>query len=220
MNVARTRSATLLVFLVLPLACFASPTWAQSPANPPAAVPVAAGPVAHFILVAKFERPLSSRTLKAGDSLTAKTAKAATLPDGTHVPKGSHLVAKVIAVRTGQPGQDSTLLAFRFESAQVKGRADIPVHGEVVAIGPELTRELGLGTSVLGRGGIAGYSGVDPKAALGATDEGDETSIPPGSTLKGVTLGVQKEDSAIAILQSSRKDITLTPDTVVRIELK
>jgi len=220
MNVARTGDAARLVSLVLAFACFAPAAWTQSPANPPAAVPVATAPVPHFILVAKFEKPFSSRKLKTGDWLTAKTVKAATLPDGTSLPKGSHLIAKVIVLGLDRLGKDSTLLAFRFESAQVKGRADIPIHGEVVAIGPELTRELGLGTSVLGRGGIAGYSGVDPKASLGATDAGDETGIAPGSTLKGVTLGVQKEDSAIAILQSSRKDITLTPDTVVRIELK
>jgi hypothetical protein len=210
------RGSTLAVLLLAAIFPF---TAAQAPANPPS-VPIAAAPAPHFLLVAKFERPLSSSKLKAGDPLTARTAKAAKLPDGTLVPKGSHLIAKVIAVRSEQPGQNSTLLAFRFESAQVKGHADIPIHGEVVAIGPELSRELGLGTSVLGRGGIAGYSGVDPNAALGATDEGDETAIPPGSTLKGVTLGVQNKDSAIAVLQSSRKDITLTPDTVVRIELK
>jgi len=209
--------STLAVLLLAAISPFAA---AQTPANPPAAVPVATAPVQHFILVAKFERPLSSSKLKAGDSLTARTVKPATLPDGTHLPKGSHLVARIIAVRTGQPGQDSTLLAFRFESALAKGHPDIPIHGEVVAIGPELSRELGLGTSVLGRGGIAGYSGVDPKASLGATDEGDETGIPPGSTLKGVTLGVHKEDSVTAVLESSRKDITLTQDTVVRIELK
>ncbi len=194
--------------------------WPQTAANQPAAPPVASTPPAHFQLAARFDRPLSSHKLKAGDTLTAKTAKAATLPDGTHLPKGAHLVAKVIAVRTGQPGKDSTLLAFRFESAQAKGHADIPIHGEVVAIGPALDRHLGLGTSVLGRGGPAGYSGVDSAAALGSTDPDDETAIAAGSTLKGVNLGVQKEDSSITVLQSSRNDITLTPDIVVRIELK
>jgi hypothetical protein len=211
---------TVAFFAVLLLAAISSFSAAQSTANPPAAVPVAGAPSPHSVLVAKFERPFSSSKLKAGDSLTARTAKPATLPDGTSLPKGSHLIAKVIAVRIGQQGPDPALLAFRFEWARVKGRADIPIHGEVVAIGPELTRELGLGTSVLGRGGIAGYSGVDPKAALGDNDAREETDIPAGSTVKGVTLGVHKEDSVTAVLESARKDITLTTDTVVRIELK
>jgi hypothetical protein len=219
MHVARIRSATYLLSLVLSFSCAVCAAWSQTTADPPAGAPAAA-PVPPFVLVAKFERTVSSRSLKAGDTLMARTAKAATLPDSNFVPKGSRLIAKVVAVRTGHPGQDAALLAFRFERAQVKGHADLPIHGEVVAIGPEVPRELGLGTSVLGRGGIAGYSGVDPAAALGAAGAADETTIPQGSTLKGVTLGVQKEDAVTAVLQSSRKDVTLAPDTVVRIELK
>ena len=80
MNDARK---TVAFFAVLLLAAISSFSAAQSTANPPAAVPVAGAPSPHSVLVAKFERPFSSSKLKAGDSLTARTAKPATLPDGT-----------------------------------------------------------------------------------------------------------------------------------------
>ena len=159
----------------------------------------AAGPV----LVAKIAANISTKNAKVGDAVIAKTVKPGKLTDGTDLPKGSKLTGKVESVQSKKSGDGgNSLLTFRFDSAEVKGGAVVPIQGMVVAIGPEIVVS-GAGPAV----------GVVPTAP---TEEGD---IPMGSTLEGVALGRHSGSEWSTVMQGIHKDIGLDTNVVVKVQL-
>ncbi len=137
---------------------------AQEAASAPQPAPTAAGPV----LIAKIVGAISTRKAKVGDTLTAKTVGNYKLADGSEVPKGSKLVAKVTLATSKKDGNGTAILSFRFDQVEMKGGSTVPIHGFVTAIGPALptgTGGIGQG-SVLGRSGQGSSTGIDPGTGL------------------------------------------------------
>jgi hypothetical protein len=216
-NWCKAISKTLAIPAIL-LTFFPSPGHAQNAA--PATAAVSAQPAAP-VLVAKINGSLSTKNAKVGDVLTAKTLKAWKLADGTDLPKGSKLIAKVAAVQSKQAGNGNSMLTFRIDQAEVKGGAAVPVHAMVVAIGPSLGPEQSIGAnSVLGRNGVGSDSGLDPNTGVGKVGAMNEDDIPLGSTLEGVALGRHLDADWTAALQGVKRDIQLDSDVLIKVQFK
>jgi hypothetical protein len=113
------------------------------------------------------------------------------------------------------------MLTFRFDQAEVKGGSPLSIHGLVVAIGPSLGPQNGLGAnSVMGRGGVGSTVGLDPNAGLGKAAARDEDDIPLGSTLEAVGLGRHLDADWTTALQGIRRDIQLDGDVLIKVEFK
>jgi hypothetical protein len=192
--------------------------WAQGAAPAPAAIPAPATP----LLVAKIAASLSTRNAKVGDSIIAKTLKPWKLADGTDLPKGSKLVGKVSAAQSKKAGNGNSTLAFRFDEAEVKAGAAVPIRGFVVAIGPSLSpKDIGFGPgSAMNRGGQGSTPGIDPNTGLGKTGAKDEDDIPLGSTLQDVALGRHMDADWTTALKGIKTDIDLDSDVVIKVQLK
>jgi hypothetical protein len=195
----------------------------QSPAAS-AAVPGVAAPAglpAGPVLLAKISSTLNTKNAKAGDLLTAKTLRNLKLADGTELPKGSKLVAKVTSVLSKKAGDGNSLLSFRFDEVDVKGGAAMPIHGMVVAIGPELSPKESIGAnSVVGRGGVGSTPGLDPSAGMGKVGARDEDDIAMGSTLEGVALGRHKDADWTTALRGIRTEVDLDSSVVIKLQIR
>jgi len=208
--------SVVLTALALVLAFFPVETHGQT-AAPPAVAQQTAGPV----LVARIANNLNSKNAKVGDVLTAKTLKPLKLSDGTDLPKGSKLVAKVTAVQSKQAGNGTSMLTFRFDQAEVKGGSPLSIQGVFVPLGPRLGPKMVFGQNwVLGGGGVGSTVGLDPNAGLGKAAARDEDDIPLGSTLEAVGLGRHLDADWTTALQGIRRDIQLDGDVLIKVEFK
>lgn len=185
------------------------------------------------VIVAKFEKTLDTKNAKEGDPVTVKTLKSVKLVDGTTLPKGSKLTAKVITVQSKKAGNGNSMLTFRFDDAQANGGAAMQLHGQVIAIGPSMAPGDDLGPhSVMSRSssassdpantgkGFGSTNGLNPGAGMGKTGAKDEDDIAPGSTLEGVALGVHKDADWTTALQGIKRDIRLDSDIIVKVQVK
>jgi hypothetical protein len=191
--------------------------------NAPAEIPQATKPAdARPTLVARIEGVLSTKNAKAGDHLTAKTLKSWKLADGTDIPKGSKLVADVTFAQSKAAGNGNSLLAFRFDKAEVKGGGTVPIHGLVVAIGPDLGPKESIGAnSVMGRGGVGSTAGLDPSIGVGKPPGArDEFDIPLGSTLPEVKVGRPLNADWTTALRGTKEDIWLDSDVLIKVDFK
>jgi hypothetical protein len=180
------------------------------------------------VIIAKFTKLVTTKNLKPGDVIDAKTVRPVKLTDGTEIPKGSTLIAKVTMVKSKAENGGNSMLAFRIDNAELKGGQLVPIHGMVVAIGPSLAPKSGLGPgSVMMRGGAgsgdpSGGGGAinDPSNGLGKAGAMDEYNISLGSTLEGVGLGVHKDADWTTPLEGIKRDILLDSDVVIKVQLK
>jgi hypothetical protein len=187
------------------------------------------------VLVAKISANLSTKNAKVGDSITGKVARAYKMPDGTEIPRGSKIVGKVDIVQSKKAGNGDSMLSFRLDQIEVKGRAPVPVHGIVVAIGPSMAPKVGLGgNSVMSRNvnaqsgtgvtaagqGTGSSSGMDPGIGLGSQGARDENDIAMGSTMPGVALGRHLDTDWTTVLKGVHTDIDLDSDVVIKVQLK
>ncbi len=199
-------------------------------ASPVLGMAQAAAPAApnQPVIVAKFTKLVSTKNLKPGDVIDAKTLRPVKLADGTNIPKGSTLIAKVTVAKSKAENNGNSILAFRIDNAELKGGQLVPIHGMVIAIGPTLAPKAGLGpTSVISRGGPGagdpsggGGAGLDPSAGMGRAGAMDELNIPIGSTLEGVGLGVHKDADWTTPLEGFKCEIQLDSDVVIKVQLK
>jgi hypothetical protein len=203
------------------LAAIAAVVFSPMLARAQNAAPAAAQP-AGPVLEAKFAASLSSKNAKVGETLTAKTLKAWKLADGSELPKGTKLVAKVTSVKSKKEGNGDSILTFRFDTALLKGGSTIPIHGFVIAIGPSLSpKDAGFGpASVMGRGGQGSTPGLDPNTGLGKPGARDEDDIALGSTLPGVALGRHLDADWTTALEGVKQDIDLDSDVIIKVQLK
>lgn len=186
------------------------------------------------VVEAKFEKSVDTRSAKVQDTITAKTLRTYKLPDGTDLPKGSKLMGKITEVQSKKDGNGNSSLTFRFDTAQVKGKAEVPIHGLVVAIGPSMAPKGDLGPhSVLSRSastsndtsdagrGVGSTPGLDPGVGMGGKPGSkDEDDIAMGSTLEGVALGVHKDADWTTALKGFKCDVKLDGDVDIKVQLK
>jgi len=161
-----------------------------------------------IVLVAKFAANLNTKSAKVGDAVSAKITKAVKLKDGTNVPKGAKLDGKVTTVDSVQSGSGTSSLAIKFDQVEVKGAAAIPIQGLIVAIGPTAdTRP-------------ADYNPMLGTTVSGSAAPKDSNSIPPGSTLEGVSLSTSLDSDGASDLHGVKREIKLDSDVMIKLELK
>lgn len=181
----------------------------------------AAAPASAPVMEAKISTNLSTKNGKVGATITAKTERSYKLQDGTDLPKGSRLIGTVSEVQSKKAGNGDSMLTFRFDQVEPKGGAAIPIHGMVVAIGPNLGPQESLGMNpVMGRGGVGSNPGLDPNAGLGKAGAKDEDDIPMGSTMPGVALGRHMDADWTTALKGIKTDIDLDSNVVIKVQLK
>lgn len=216
----RRSSGASALFVIIPALLFAAnPIFSKAVGTVPAGA-AATTPVP--VLEAKFSSSLSTRNAKAGDAVKAKTLKSFKMEDGTELPKGTVLVGKVTTVHSKKDGNGNALLTFRFDEADVKGGAVVPIHGMVVAIGPELSPKNLFGAKSILQGGSGAIGGntIDPSFKQSSAGSMDEDDIPVGSSLQGVALGKHMDADWTTALQGIKTDIDLDSDVVLKVQLK
>jgi hypothetical protein len=201
-----------------------------------AALPQPAGQV----IEAKVAVKVSTKVAKVGDAIAAKTLREYKLQDGTDIPKGSRIEGKVATVESKKAGNGNSLLTFSLEQIEVKGGAAIPIHGQVVAIGPSLmpndspggspamartaNPQSGGGAMAAGQGAPSpargSLNGQSPNTSLGSPSPKDEYDIPLGSTMEGVALGHHTGADWTTAMQGVKTDINLDSDVVIKVQLQ
>jgi hypothetical protein len=212
-------SKTLLAALGVVLVC---PTLLNAQASPaPAPAQATVSPqVVRPIVVAKIDKTVTTKSLKAGDAIVAKTLRPVKTSDGSELPKGSKLIGKVVLVRSKQAGGGNSLLVFRIDQAEEKGGTLVNFHGLVIGIGPSLGPKDSLGQgSVMSRGGQGSTPGLDPNTGLGGNGARDEYDIARGSTIEGVSLGTHKDADWSTALEGIKRDILLDSDVVIKVQV-
>lgn len=167
-------------------------------------------------VVARIEKTIDSKSAKAGDEVIAKTLGGVHLPDKTFLPKGTKLIAKVSEAQSKRAGNGNSTLMFRFDQAEIKGGNIISIKGQVVAVGPSLAADSGMGQGSVVTPGLA----PNADAALGRAGAQDEYNIADGSTLPGVVLELPEDADWKTDLSGFKKDILLDSDVLIKVQMK
>jgi hypothetical protein len=173
-------------------------------------------PLAKEAVLSSLATKLDTKKAKVGDPVTAKTLNPLTLSDGTTVPSGSKLIGKVTQVQPKSSG--GATLAIEFDQLEKKGGAPMPVHGVISASAPIPDINTGdAAASDIPMQGTSAQNAAQTGASMGASAA--PTSIPSGSSLKGVTLNPTPAADGSSVLQSTEKDIKLETGTRLEIGL-
>jgi hypothetical protein len=79
---------------------------------------------------------VDTRDAAVGQEVTARTRDAATLADGTALPKGTRLVGHVIRVTAQGKDQPIAMLAITFDRAQLQDGSSVALRSEIRTVGP------------------------------------------------------------------------------------
>lgn len=163
-------------------------------------------------ILAELTSKLDTKSAKVGDAVAAKTIADMKMSDGSTLPKGSKLSGKVTQVVSKASGSGTASVSIVFDQVTMKGGLSKPVHGVLVAIEPRpsLSDETASSASLPNASTHSVAStAVATGAGLGINDEhGQNQSIPPGSSVKGIQLDSKLADGSAA-LRSTQKDIRL-----------
>lgn len=172
-------------------------------------------------VLAELTSKLDTKSAKAGDAVTAKTLAELKMIDGAMLPKGSKLSGKVTQVESKASGNGMASVSILFDQVTIKGGQSKPIQGVLVAISPrpslsdESASSAALPTASTRS---VASTAVATGAGLNATAErGENSSMPPGSSLKGVQLDSKLNADGSAPLRSTGKDIRL--ESGMRIEV-
>jgi hypothetical protein len=173
-------------------------------------------PLAKEAVLSSLSTKLDTKKARVGDSVAVKTLNPFTLSDGTNVPSGSKLTGKVTQVQPKSSG--NATLAIEFDQLERKGGASMPIHGTVSAIAPipDINTGDAAASDIPQRGNSAqsaAMTGVSTGPSAGST------SIPSGSSIKGVELAAAPAADGSSVLQSKDKDIKLETGTRLEIGL-
>ena len=175
-------------------------------------------PLAKEAVLTSLTSKLDTKKTKVGDPVTAKTLNPLTLNDGSVVPSGSKILGKVTQVQPKSSG--TATLAISFDQLEKKGSAPMPVHGLIAGIAPlpDLGSGGGAAANDLPLKGTAAQNAAQTGVSTGLGSD-TPTSIPAGSSIKGVVLQTAPAADESSVLQSSEKDIKLESGTRMEIGL-
>ena len=77
---------------------------------------------------AELTKSIDTRHAKVGDAVEARTTSAATLADGTKLPRGTRLLGKVTQVQAKSKADNASHLAFMLDRAVLRHNRNVPVH--------------------------------------------------------------------------------------------
>lgn len=103
-----------------------------------------AGPIHMVGILADMQKTVDAKKAKPGEMFTAKTIYAATLNDGTVVPKGSLFEGHVVSATPSEHHSDSTLVVT-IDKLKLKDGKEIPVKAVVMNVSSLLSACSGCG---------------------------------------------------------------------------
>jgi hypothetical protein len=108
---------------------------AQDQASPSQAVSRTDAPVA---LVARLNKKLSTKTLKAGGKVTATVIQDVVVAGKVFIPRETKLTGRVVEVQTPTKTDPRSRLVLIFESRTLPGRGTLPMRGLIQALAAPL----------------------------------------------------------------------------------
>jgi hypothetical protein len=177
------------------------------------AAPAAAGTKGAFPV--KITKALDSSKLKDGDSIEVETAGSFKLPDGTLVPKGSHLTGRVTAAKARSKGDSDSQLTMSFDKLNIMNGKQLAIKGTVQAVFPPADEPhdplmAGAASGAAG-GSVTGGAGVGG-ASVGTVTNGKPDSSNPQIAVDAKSTGVQgMHDLELSdgVLSSKGKNVKL-----------
>jgi len=173
-------------------------------------------------LIAKFSTNVNTKNAKVGDTVQAKTEKAAKLADGTKIPTGSKLTGRVVLVQSKGQGNGKSTLAIAFDNLEIKNGGAHPIRGQILAIFPasEYTGSLYFDMRV---GAIRAQdqkpgTNAAHQAPSKSSDDGD--NIKPGSTLEGVSIESRMNNLGATVLHGLGTEVKIDYEVGIKVALK
>ncbi|QNI33028.1 hypothetical protein H7849_03360 [Alloacidobacterium dinghuense] len=173
-------------------------------------------------VLAELTSKLDTKSAKAGDAITAKTIADIKMNDGSTLPKGSKLSGKVTQVESKAAGNGTASVSVLFDRLMTKDGQSKPIQGVLVAIAPRpsVSDQIASSGSLpqASTRGVASTA-VATGAGLNANEErGENSSMPSGSSVKGVQLDTKLAADGSAVLHS-QKDIHLESGMKIEVGL-
>ena len=171
-------------------------------------------------VLAELTSKLDTKSAKVDDVVTAKTIADLKMADGTTLAKGSKLSGKVTQVASKAAGNGTASVSILFDQAAIKGGESKPIHGVLVAIAPRPSlSDEGASSSALPAASTRSVASTTQEtgAGLGPASVIGASSMPSGSSVKGVQLDGNLNADGSASLHSTDKDIRL--ESGMRVEV-
>jgi hypothetical protein len=83
---------------------------------------------------AELTKKLDTRHAKVGDEVLARTTRAATLTDGSKLPRGTKLIGKVTEVHPRSKAEKSSHIAFALDHAVLHDGREVPIHAVLTSV--------------------------------------------------------------------------------------
>jgi hypothetical protein len=123
-------------------------------------------------LSAELTRRIDTRHTRVGDKVFAKTTRAARLPNGVKLPRGTRLLGRVTHVQARSRNQHAAQLAFTFDHAILRHGRSIPIHAVLTSVSApsamaDANTMSGMNAGPMGGGGMAGGGAMAAPAPPG-----------------------------------------------------
>lgn len=169
-------------------------------------------------VLAELTSKLDTKSAKVGDAVTAKTIADLKMADGSTLAKGSKLSGRVTQVESKSAGNGTASVSILFDQAMMKGGESKPIRGVLVAIAPRPSlSDGGASSSALPSASTRSVASTAQATGLSSAGESGPSSMPSGSSVKGVELDNKLNADGSAPLHSTDKDIRL--ESGMRIEV-
>ena len=184
------------------------------------------GAIGHGAFPVKVSKTLDSSKLKNGDAVQLETAGSFKLPDGTLVPKGSHLEGRVISSKARSKGDSDSELTLAFDKLDIANGKQLSIKGTVQAVFPPAEESMGpnmalAGTSQGGSGAGGGSGGVGVTNSKNGSDMQSSSGTQPVMDTKAT--GVQGMHDLVldnGVLSSKGENVKLsTVRMIVNVEI-
>lgn len=83
---------------------------------------------------AELTKKIDTKNARVGDEVLARTTSAATLSDGTKLPRGTKLIGRVTEVQPRSKAEKASHLAFELDHAVLRGGREVPVHAVLTSM--------------------------------------------------------------------------------------
>jgi hypothetical protein len=115
---------------------------------------------------------IDTKSAAVGQEVTARTKDAATLADGTALPKGTKLVGRVVQVAAQTKDQPVAMLAITFDRAQMKDGSSVALRSAIRTVAPPAGNSSG--ANAFSAAGPVRGSGSPVGGGMGGGGMGDD----------------------------------------------
>lgn len=192
------RYLSLVCLVILSIGLHGQTTAAKAPAG--------------VTLQAELTKGIDVKKVKAGDVVNARTTSAATLADGTDLPKGTKLLGKVTDARAKSSSDKTSHVAFCLEQAVTKDGHEIPLQVMVTSLTvPMDSPDLAALT-----GGAHGGGATPPNAAAAPTTASNpNTTYVQQSVMKSQTQQAPETEGAVGHAPNQHMTVGNLPGAIL-----